>query len=105
MESAAAMPATASPFSSHSGIRSSSVAQDLTTFGDAGSLCFIAFGIQTTLLLQSAFAMPSRKTSAKALSKASCDQPSPSANPARPARNSPGTEVVCGPVIRYSHSP
>jgi hypothetical protein len=48
----------ASDFSAHSGIRSSSAAQEVTTFGEAGLLCLIAFGSQTTRFSKSAFAIP-----------------------------------------------
>ena len=86
-------------------MRRHSPAHDVITFGDCGRLHFMAFGIHTTRAPQSAFAMPNRKTSSKAFSKASCVHPSSSASAARPARNKPGIGPVCGPVRRNSHRP
>src|SRR3990172_1720657 len=84
-----------------SGIYDQNSAHDVTTLGDCGGLCVMAFGSHTTRASQSAFAIPFDKTSPKASRKAFSGQPISSARPASPMRINPGNEVVHGPVSRY----
>lgn len=88
----------------HSGSNDHGPRHERTTFGLAGMLCRIEFGMNHSRVFASNLTNPSPTTSVKACSYASISQPRDSAIAALPMTKTPGTGPVCGPVSRYSHN-